>query len=90
LVVADAQRVRGLAPLAAKADKIDTRVLAELTRQSLVPEIWLPLPEVRAGRERPRFRLHLVRHRTALKNPWGTRTRSGSPPTWSLVEHRPA
>jgi transposase len=22
--------------------------------------------------------------------PWGTRTRSGSPPTWSVVEHRPA
>ena len=23
-------------------------------------------------------------------DPWGTRTRSGSPPTWSMVEHRPA
>src|SRR5664279_438946 len=28
----------------------------------------LPTPEVRAERERARFRLHLVRHRTALKN----------------------
>jgi transposase len=33
-----------------------------------VPAIWLPDPTVRAERERARFRLHLVRHRTALKN----------------------
>ena len=25
-----------------------------------------------------------------LGHPWGTRTRSVSPPKWSLVEHRPA
>jgi transposase len=68
VLIADAQRVRGLAPLAAKTDKIDARVLAELTRRALVPEIWLPTPEVRAERERARFRLHLVRQRTALKN----------------------
>jgi transposase len=43
-------------------------VLAELSRRDLVPEIWLPTPGVRAERERARFRLHLVRHRTALKN----------------------
>jgi transposase len=33
-----------------------------------VPAIWLPTPEVRAERERARFRLHLVRQRTRLKN----------------------
>src|SRR6266702_1609296 len=49
--VADAARVRGLAPLACKTDRIDAWVLAELCR-----------------RERARFRLHLVKHRTALKN----------------------
>ena len=43
-------------------------VLAELARRDLVPEIWLPDPSVRADRERARFRLHLVRHPTALKN----------------------
>jgi transposase len=68
VLIADAQRVRGLAPLAAKTDKIDAYVLAELTRRALVPELWLPTPEVRAERERARFRLHLVRHRSALKN----------------------
>jgi transposase len=66
--IADAVRAKGLAPLVAKTDKIDAWVLAELARRELVPAIWLPDPEVRAERERARFRLHLVRHRTALKN----------------------
>jgi len=66
--IADAVKVKGLAPLAAKTDKIDAWVLAELARRDLVPAIWLPDPTVRAERERARFRLHLVRHRTALKN----------------------
>jgi len=66
--VADAVKVKGLAPLAAKTDKIDAKVLAELARRDLVPGIWLPDPSVRGSRERARFRLHLVRHRVALKN----------------------
>jgi transposase len=66
--VADAQKVKGLAPLACKTDRIDAWVLAELARRELVPAIWLPTPEVRAERERARWRLHLVRHRVALKN----------------------
>ncbi len=66
--ICDALKVKGLAPLACKTDRIDAWVLAELSRRDLVPSIWLPTPEVRAERERARFRLHLVRHRTALKN----------------------
>jgi transposase len=66
--VADAQKVKGLAPLACKTDRIDAWVLAELTRRCLVPEVWLPDPDVRGARERARWRLHLVRHRVALKN----------------------
>jgi hypothetical protein len=42
-------------------------VLAELSRRRLVPAIWLPDPHVRAERERARWRLHLVRHRSSLK-----------------------
>ena len=68
VAIGDAVKVKGLAPLAAKTDKIDARVLAELARRDIVPEIWLPDPSVREARERARFRLHLVRHRTALKN----------------------
>jgi transposase len=66
--LADAKKVKGLAPLACKTDKIDAWVLAELCRRDLVPAIWLPSPEVRGARERARWRLHLVRHRVALKN----------------------
>ena len=66
--IADAQKVKGFAPLACKTDKIDAWVLAELSRRDLVPAIWLPDPTVRAERERARFRLHLVRHRVMLKN----------------------
>ena len=65
--IADAVKVKGLAPLACKTDRIDAWVLAELSRRELVPAIWLPDPGVRAERERARFRMHLVRHRTSLK-----------------------
>jgi len=66
--LADAQRVKGMAPLACKTDRIDAHVLAELSRRDLVPAIWLPPPGTRAERERSRWRQHLVRHRTSLKN----------------------
>ncbi|HEV2060605.1 MAG TPA: IS110 family transposase, partial [Solirubrobacteraceae bacterium] len=68
VLVADAQKVKGLAPLACKTDRIDARVLAELSWHNLVPAIWLPDPSIRRERELARFRLHLVRHRTTLKN----------------------
>jgi transposase len=66
--IADAAKARGIAPLACKTDRIDCWVLAELARLDLVPEIWLPDPAVRGERERARFRLHLVKHRSSLKN----------------------
>jgi transposase len=65
--IADAVKVKGLAPLACKTDRIDAWVLAELSRRELVPALWLPDPSVRAERERARFRMHLVRHRSSLK-----------------------
>ncbi len=66
--IADAQKVKGLAPLACKTDKIDSKVLAVLSHRDLVPAIWLPDPSVREERELARFRLHLVKHKSALKN----------------------
>jgi transposase len=66
--IADAQKVKGLAPLACKTDRIDSMVLATLSHRDLVPVIWLPDPEVRSERELARFRLHLVKHKSALKN----------------------
>ena len=45
--IADAQKVKGLAPLACKTDKIDSMVLAVLSHRDLVPAIWLPDPRAR-------------------------------------------
>ncbi len=66
--IADAQKVKGLAPLACKTDTIDSLVLATLSHRDLVPAIWLPDPRVREERELARFRMHLVKHKSALKN----------------------
>jgi transposase len=68
VLIADAQRVKGLAPLARETDKIDARVLAELSVRDLVPAIWPPTVELRREREISRWRLHLVKQRTVLKN----------------------
>jgi transposase len=66
--VADAQKVKGLAPLACKNDRIDAWVMAELSRRDLVPAIWLASFEQRQECERARWRLYLVRKRSSLKH----------------------
>src|SRR5206468_6592897 len=66
--VADARRAKALAPLAAKTDRIDARVLAELCRRELVPELWVASLDDRALRERLLRRMHLVRLRNSAKN----------------------
>jgi len=78
--VADARKVKTVAPLAAKTDKVDARLLAELSRRELVSALWLPSLDERALRERLRRRLHLVRLRTSakgrifgLQTQWGVR-----------------
>ena len=67
--VAHARKVRDVAPLACKTDKVDARVLAELCRRDLVPELWVPPLEDRALRERLRRRMHLVRMRASAHEP---------------------
>jgi transposase len=66
--VAHAGKVRDVAPLACKTDKVDARVLAELCRRDLVPELWIPSLDDRALRERLRRRTHLVRLRASAMN----------------------
>ena len=68
VLIADAHKVKGLAPLTCKTDRVDSRVLAVLSHRDLVPAIWLPDPRVRAEREQARFRLHLVKHKSMLKH----------------------
>jgi transposase len=50
--VADARKVKAIAPLACKTDKVDARVLAELCRRELVPALWVPSFSDRQLRER--------------------------------------
>ena len=66
--IADARKVKAIAPLACKTDRVDARVLADLARRDLIPELWVPSVEERADRERIRRRTHLVRMRTSARN----------------------
>lgn len=66
--LADARKVKAIAPLACKTDKVDARVLADLARRDLIPEVWVPGIEERANRERLRRRAHLIRLRTSAIN----------------------
>src|SRR5215207_2686174 len=66
--VAHARKVRDVAPLACKTDRVDARVLSELCRRDLVPALWIPSLDDRALRERLRRRTHLVRLRASAMN----------------------
>jgi transposase len=96
--VANARKVRDVAPLACKTDKVDARVLAELCRRDLVPAVWVASPEDRAISERLRRRAHLVKLRTSHRNrifglltQFGLRigfTRLRQPDAMELLERR--
>ena len=96
--IAHARKVRDIAPLACKTDKVDARVLAELCRRDLVPELWVPPLEDRELRERLRRRTHLVRMRASAMNrifglltQWGLRLslrRLREPNAMALLEQR--
>src|SRR4051812_25182823 len=66
--VADARKVKAIAPLACKTDRVDPRLLAALVRRDLVPTVWVPPLDDRAIRERLRRRSHLIRLRTSSMN----------------------
>jgi transposase len=68
VLIAHARKVRDIAPLACKTDKVDARVLADLRRRDLVPELGVPSLEDRAIRERLRRRMHLVKAGTSARN----------------------
>lgn len=60
--------VRLIAESRLKTDKVDARVLAHLLRTGFLPEAYLCPREVREKREMMRYRLGMVRMRTAAKN----------------------
>jgi transposase len=53
VLIADAQRVKRLAPLACRSYRIDAPVLAELSFWDLVPAIWLPTQRSGASASSP-------------------------------------
>jgi transposase len=66
--VADARKATAVGSLAAKTDKLDARVLAELARRDLGPQVHVPTFPDRELKERLGRRMHLVRLRTAAIN----------------------
>ena len=66
--IADARKAKAVGSLAAKTDKLDARVLAELARRDLVPRVHVPTFADRELKERLGRRMHLVRLRTAAIN----------------------
>ena len=66
--VADAVKVKGLAPLACKTDRIDAWVLPRAVPPRPGPGDLAAHPRGACRQGAARFRLQLVRHRTALKN----------------------
>jgi transposase len=76
--IANARKVKAIAPLACKTDRVDARVLADLARRDLVPTVWVPPLADRAIRERLRRRSHLIRLRTsAINRTFGVLTQWG-------------
>ena len=96
--IAEPRKVKALAPLACKTDRVDARVLAELVRRDLVPELWVPSLSDRELRETLRRRTHLVRLRTSATNrafglltQWGLRvslTTLRKPEAFELLSER--
>ena len=66
--VADARKAKAVGSLAAKTDKLDARVLAELARRDLVPQVYVPTFADRELKERLGRRMHMVRLRTSAMN----------------------
>jgi transposase len=66
--VADARKAKAVGSLAAKTDKLDARVLAELARRDLVPQVHVPTFSDRELKERLGRRMHMVRLRTSAMN----------------------
>jgi DNA-binding CsgD family transcriptional regulator len=66
--IADARKAKAVGSLAAKTDKLDARVLAELARRDLVPQVHVPTFADRELKERLGRRMHMIRLRTAAIN----------------------
>jgi transposase len=66
--IADARKAKAVGSLAAKTDKLDARVLAELARRDLVPQVYVATFPDRELKERLGRRMHMIRLRTSAMN----------------------
>jgi len=66
--VANAGKVKAIASAKIKTDKIDSKILAQLLRVDLIPEVWIPKKEIRALKDLVRYRAYIVKLRTMTKN----------------------
>src|SRR3954463_13001999 len=62
------RRAKAVGSPAAKTDKLDARVLAELARRDLVPQVYVPTFADRELKERLGRRMHMIRLRTSAIN----------------------
>jgi transposase len=68
VIVSNPIKTKTIAQAKIKTDKIDARVLAELSRVGYLPEVWLPDEDTEALRQFITDRTSLVRRRTECKN----------------------
>lgn len=68
VALAHSPRVKAIAAAKIKTDKIDARILAQLLRTGMIPEVWIPSKEVRVLKDLVRFRAFVVKVKTMTKN----------------------
>lgn len=68
MIVAHPRKVRAIADAKVKTDKIDARMLAQLLRGDLIPEVYVPSEAIRSQKMLWRERIGIVRTTVRLKN----------------------
>lgn len=68
VMLAHPPKVKAIASAKIKTDKIDSKILGQLLRADLIPEVWVPSKEVRTLKDIVRFRAFVVRVKTMIKN----------------------
>jgi transposase len=61
-------KVKAIASARIKTDKIDSKILGQLLKADLIPEVWVPSKEVRILKDTVRFRAFVVKIKTMIKN----------------------
>jgi transposase len=61
-------KVKAIASAEIKTDKIDSKILGQLLKANLIPEVWVPCKETRILKDIVRFRAFVVRVKTMIKN----------------------